>query len=619
MMTTPSTAAASLRRHDLHPYVSFIVLEVDKGATADRTATLMSEIVKIGSKTAGNRDSTVVALADAQDEVLDFFEASATPVSWRAAVVKVNSPATWSSQFSNSSHELVMLVSVGNLIAVHASGSMRDKVKRWVDGPRNAQRFRPIRARVLEGSLLCETVTRVALRGTHPRRGTKADNKQLGAMDIGALLRPGEDDTFVLVSGVGDIPPELADAGLTGAIGTTPHESRVWQGPSESVSDYVRVVAEVLLRLGRALNSPDPDFPLKYLCQEVATVSEAHEAYEVYIADPMLDSPIDDAHHEEREAAVELIRDRITGIRGDGRSPNLNLLFDCGELRCRISRTGKGRLDFPGAENVTDHTRFREIQTAIEAAKDLLSIYYESGHAFVNGAMYRPSYRSSRFPHWRWQDFSKFNVAAEKPSTSYATVYAETGQPTDKSLFTWVVRNLAKEGWLTCDDGSGEIADFIWVDKHGVINLIHVKGHSGSTPRGSRGISVPNYEVVASQAEKSVARLNRAMLLNSLREPSRATRPTWHNGTRLVTDGRKQFSDVLANLPERAPKRLHIVQPSLRKSLYDDLVLDLETHPAHMPMGSDLVKLQQLETMLNVARTGALTWVEELLVHASDD
>jgi len=40
--------------------------------------------------------------------------------------------------------------------------------------------------------------------------------------------------------------------------------------------------------------------------------------------------------------------------------------------------------------------------------------------------------------------------------------------------FAWVVEKVGP-GWLTCDDGSGEVADFVHIAPDETLTLLHVK------------------------------------------------------------------------------------------------------------------------------------------------
>src|SRR5690606_13184391 len=90
------------------------------------------------------------------------------------------------------------------------------------------------------------------------------------------------------------------------------------------------------------------------------------------------------------------------------------------------------------------------------------------------------------------------------------------------SLFGYMVKRWGivegqpgPSGWLACDDGSMESADFIHLDGEGrTLSLIHVKG--SGTASATRGISVTDYEIVVGQAIKNLRHLDRGLLIEKL-------------------------------------------------------------------------------------------------------
>lgn len=79
----------------------------------------------------------------------------------------------------------------------------------------------------------------------------------------------------------------------------------------------------------------------------------------------------------------------------------------------------------------------------------------------------------------------------------------------DTSLFAWVV-DQCRSGWLLCDDGNGEVADFLHLTGGGQLTAIHVKA-SGSTSTG-RQISLVPFEQPVSQATKNKGLMEREPL-----------------------------------------------------------------------------------------------------------
>jgi hypothetical protein len=51
----------------------------------------------------------------------------------------------------------------------------------------------------------------------------------------------------------------------------------------------------------------------------------------------------------------------------------------------------------------------------------------------------------------------------------------------DDSLFAWVVKRFG-DGWLVCDDGPGEVADFLHIANDGTLTIIHVKAAGNHSP-----------------------------------------------------------------------------------------------------------------------------------------
>lgn len=77
-----------------------------------------------------------------------------------------------------------------------------------------------------------------------------------------------------------------------------------------------------------------------------------------------------------------------------------------------------------------------------------------------------------------------------------AAVHAAIGRDGGNSLFAWVVDHYA-DGWLTCDDGQGEVADFVHLSPEGDLTLIHIKKAGSLNRRMSAG---PYEEVTATNS-----------------------------------------------------------------------------------------------------------------------
>ena len=157
---------------------------------------------------------------------------------------------------------------------------------------------------------------------------------------------------------------------------------------------------------------------------------------------------------------------------------------------------------------------------AINSHPAWLKVWYDTGHVVADGAVFLQRYRDFAFTGYEWRDFRGFNVQREKPSPLDAKNIG--GQD---SLFCWVHKHwrmpghtpIAPQGWLACDDGSMEIADFVNVDcKANVIALIHAKASNSS--EADREVSVSDYEIVVGQAVKNIRYCDSCNLTRGLKD-----------------------------------------------------------------------------------------------------
>lgn len=238
----------------------------------------------------------------------------------------------------------------------------------------------------------------------------------------------------------------------------------------------------------------------------------------------------------------------------------------------------------------------RQVRNALKK-DDLFAVYYDSGHVVGPHGIGRRNVNSAPFINWCFHDFSGFHISAEKPTNSNkpAEIHALTGSLKDTSLFGWVVKHYS-QGWLICDDGHGEIADFAHIGEDDTLSLIHVKKADRSVQ--SRGVAVGAFEAVASQAVKNSRLLVEPELLKATIElhdsPERAA---WTHGRRVPD--RSDFLKRLDGLPPYK-KQVVIIQPHVSERMYQRLRSNgasggVTTH-------SEPYRLRMVETLLHSAR-----------------
>jgi len=205
---------------------------------------------------------------------------------------------------------------------------------------------------------------------------------------------------------------------------------------------------------------------------------------------------------------------------------------------------------------------------------DYLTIYFDTGHTFSRGHFYKTQFRDVRFVDWRWVNMAQngIDIRREKPVDGRRFAAENIGEDDDISLFGLVARHWpdlegrgAPTGWLVCDDGSMESADFIHLDNTSPnlhLTLIHVKGsHSVGA---DRGMSVSDYEVVVGQAVKNLRHIDRGLLIDKL-ETNKETQlrdAVWFNGERQ--HNRDGVLAALAAAGSKIEKTVVVLQPRVR-------------------------------------------------------
>ena len=455
------------------------------------------------------------------------------------------------------------------------------------------------------------------LNSTHGQTVIKPDSKILSGLELESALDPLEDQAYYFSSIRSTCRNQaLSSSGTDDAIvGVRPTRAQVWIGPTASWDNFLRRSVEVLghaeqrLAQRRAVSSTIP-----VLAKATPGLVGVEGAYGVALIVPETIGT-DIPHVDDEERWLEQFRDSVQFkdiIQIDG-GPNfaaevfwneqhlgkLQYLFK--NVGNAVKLTVKGKFD--GDDDYLDVLR------RVCSDPDNLTIYYGSGHTFARGRMFLTNFRDAQFTDWRWVNmrFDGTEVHKEKPYNGRRFVVDNIGRDGDKSLFGLVARhwpNLQKcgrqTGWLVCDDGAMESADFIHLNdapEVAELTLIHVKG-SGSNDQ-ERGISVSDYEVVIGQAVKNLRHVDRLMLKNKLeRNGDGALRgAVWHDGERQ--ENREGVIQVLEAIGSRLRRKVVILQPRVTKTEYNRVREMIAENRG--PIGKRH-RLKQLDALLLSAR-----------------
>jgi hypothetical protein len=561
-MNTPETNNTGLPLAAVRPYFSVVVLE------GEDFAALTDFLLSSGR-------GEVVARHEAEDLL--------------AFVRRREDPPTWAGPeagYVDITHQLTIVLRRGGFLVVCTDRPTQERLQTWLDR-QQSQPF-PLRrypSEVLESALIRGEVKNLWLRGIHRRSNVKADGKVLSGTSVEQTLSPHEDGSYVAGSARAALPlrPDLLL--LKGNAGTTPRNGLVWLSTRADVETFTAMAAELLdlLEDARARGAERPDF-LTMLASP-ADIAEVRDAFEVIVEDP--DTLPPGALSDELRDLALSVRDTPPSVTGFPDSASFVL---DGTVEVTPELVGdKVRLD--GDSPILD--------------TDLLTVYYQSGHSYSRGRFWQARAPEYPFRNWRFEDFHGWDIRREKPrADSPQQIHDNIGA--DNSLFDWVARHYG-HGWLICDDGPGEVADFLHIDTARTLSLIHVK--SAKSDSLDRDVSAAAYEVVVSQAVKNLIYVSRGHLRPQLARPPVRRPASWIDGRRVR--GRRDFLRRLDARVATDDMRVVILQPHVSRRTYDSL-------RGSGGRGSpELMRLYLLESMLNSARQSATGLNADLEVIAS--
>lgn len=553
-MNTPELPLASVR-----PYFSVVVLEGEDFGS-------LTEFLL----TSGRGD--VVARHES-DGVLAFVRRREDPPTW----------AGLDAGFVDVTHQLTIALRRGGFVVVCTDRPSQERLQTWLDRQPTLRRYP---SEVLESALIRGEVKSLWLRGIHRRTSVKADGKVLSGSSVEQTLSPHEDGSYVAGSARAALPSRPDLLLLKGNAGTTPRNALVWLSTRADFETFTAMATELLdlLEDARAHGAVRPDF-LAMLASP-ADIAEACDAFEVIVEDPDT-LPPGSLSDELRDLALS-VRDNPPAVTGSPASAAF--LLDGVEVVPEVVGD-KVRLD--GDVPILD--------------TDLLTVYYQSGHSYSRGRFWQARAPEYPFRNWRFEDFRGWDIHREKPHAGTPQqIHDNIGG--DNSLFDWVARAYG-DGWLICDDGPGEVADFLHISANRVLSLIHVKA-AKSKSRG-RDVSAAAYEVVVSQAVKNLIYVSRGHLRPQLSRPPVRRPASWIDGQRVR--GRREFLRRLDTRVATDDLRVVILQPHVTQRTYETL-----RGPAGR--GSpELMRLHLLESMLNSARQSAMGLNADLEVIASKE
>ena len=512
-------------------------------------------------------------------------------VSFRWLTYERKAPVSWlrGTPLLDTQNHLLFLIAKADYIAVNATDArlltalLSEKADR-ASCPSWKSLRRVGRNQLVNAFVQGKALT-LWLSGIHRSVEVKPDAKMLTGSNLEYSLDPMGDQSyqFTAVRSTHDLDDLSARS-----IGVNAQAARVWMGGSKSCDDFLDNTNVLLAELAAAAETAPSVFPV--LASAGADMTKVSGAFDFTFTAPELlygedverVSALEDAH----SRAVWTIRAAA------GASFRLTLDLDGYKKQLPVSvkeEDGRFRLEVP-KDQVEKLKAYGASQTYQRLVDELqifggAKVYYDSLHTLSDGQLFEIRTRPAPFKTTN-ESFKDFDVSQEKPELTKTDAkgndykvadLGKIGAVGDPSLFSWVLKRWSS-GFLLCDDGAGEVADFIHIDSNKTrLSLIHVKAADSASP--DRRIAVTAYEVVCAQALKNLRYLDSKLLQDGLKEKieqRKASRGStvgcWQDGKRVAE---KAFqAHISATKYSKLNKRVVIVQPHVHE---DMLPADLNT------------------------------------------
>lgn len=642
------SVSPDLPLESIAPYVSCTLFSISGKKSADviklmSTAGLFNfdALLKVGEPDSARYrpgSAPLLVVPPDQNAWASYYRERSLP-SWLASenkkdVIDADSPLV------DEVHRLVTAVARRNYIALIATEDRaRQTIEdRWLEDKSVEKCLSLVSRKQLHAAFAHRPAKTLWLHGVHRPTMRKPASKILIGNWLQQALNPLDDQTFAYSAARCAIADQLT-------VGFAPGRGRVWVRGAKSWSDFVDVVE----RLTKVLSTPpapradDGDDLSTVLAQPLDSGALVASPSAAVIADPLL--LLDATDEAPPHSVVADVMDRgrlVVQPLGNGAAVSSSASFGLsvevdgdtlatfavsvdqqltGNAKVSVKRTSPSPKDAQQLEAVNEFTKYIR-------RKGALSVWYDSGHSLSHGWLYGNQHRTIQFRGWSWTKFGSYPITEEKPTKPSGKLTSK-GNPRlvydpdaigikKASLFCWLVKERKSclptaDGWLICDDGSLEISDFVYFSPSAkVLTLLHLKGAGSS--EDDRQVSVGDYEIVVAQTIKNLRWLYPDRLRDRLQQRAGKTTPklVWKRG---ATGGwqKGKWNECMAALDGFQPetREVVIVQPSLRKSLYD-------IHSSPLPVGvqpkPDLVRLWQLDYLLLGAQASCRAFGAELTV-----
>lgn len=483
-------------------------------------------------------------------------------------------------------HHIFISFKTENYYAFYFSEKGKKDHIRALFGKKKLETLRPIPISLLNANFINEDEIKMLwLTGVHSKSNFKADSKVLSGDSVADTLDPLIDQSYMMSA----VRTEVWQNSKS-TIGINPFKSSIWKGPCgkwENFENNTTRILDTLRNSTKGVTNPISilSFPISE-CNDLKTPYDfSLMDYEffpdevgIYVKELLLLLQSD--YYAELSSSLTGSSKIILDVHYQGHyignitaEPTVNDYAVSFTIKiANVSKGHKGHIDQ---------------YAKIFKHPEIIKCWYESGHAIVNGMIFKTGYQDIEYDKFIWNDFKGYSIKKEKPGINPTKPdLAKIGK--EDSLFCWVKNHwngnwllpnefLATDkptGWLLCDDGSGEKADFIHLTTYNgfnILSLIHIKAAKSNSP--NRRISVGAHDVVLNQSIKNLRYCMRKNLIHDLesRLLSSGSKQCWKDGK---PEQAVNFIDHLKSIHKISnfKKRVIVIQPHTLQNVYTKTV-----------------------------------------------
>lgn len=523
-------------------------------------------------------------LEDNSENKISFYESKSERIGEVAEVsftpYRIMKTPSWLSGYEvmDVEHHVFVTFNVNGYIGIYFSEKGKKDEIREHFGKKSLTDLCPVPIDELNSNFINEDKIKMLwLSGIHGKSNFKADSKVLGGESVADTLDPLIDQSYMMSA----VRTEAINNSKY-SIGINPFKSSIWRGPCKDWKTFENRVIQILDLLANSIKKKvDPISILSYPIPNCSGLAEPYDFslidYEFY--------PEEDGQHR-KELLKKLYYDYSVELQGAIIKSDiaLDVFYQGGKVGSIVvePQINDYQVTFKIKSEIPIKKTYLDTYKKIFKYPEIIKCWFESGHALVNGMVFKTGYQDVKFDRFIWADFEDYDLKIEKPGVPTNPDLHDIGN--QKSLFCWVKNRWngdwsdykkfntteKPKGWLYCDDGAGEKADFIHLTEFegfSVISLIHVKAAKSNSDK--RRISVGAHDIVLNQGVKNLRYCMRKNLTTDLRErfDNSTSKQCWKDGKPVKAEDFLNELDKISG-SSACRFRVVIVQPHTKKTVY---------------------------------------------------